>query len=403
MGVPLWVLMVAFVRILDRELCCGFAMARDTNCATERDCALWRRTWRYRLWPPCPVPRRKSAIASLGATTPSAMPTVGMPRHARSLGPALSQSVRHPRDEGHGPSRPSTRLRAQRLPGAAHRGRWAMTRKLRPGRARVGQRCKQQHHKQHARCVQHASPPHAEREGSCDKRTRTNKTVLSLDPRAFQSPPLARQRSTAPAHMDLLGQLLPKSDTSSAGYAHMCKLWVSGIGGCLPISCPLRFGRASPSLCPVCGAPRGTLRPHAKTCRCTVRLLRMKPRRQALPLSTQAGRTARRVAPLLSRQVDAQGQRRAARPRASKSAGGACSHSLASSSNGTTRSALTDEMNEDELRATIEQSLAVLEKTVEQASMEKALLVSLYVGTGCQCGVCTPALISRGTGQHRVD
>ena len=85
---------------------------------------------------------------------------------------------------------------------------------------------------------------------------------------------------------------------------------------------------------------------------------------------------------------------------ASKSAGGAYSHSLASSrSNGTTRSALTDEMNEDELRATIEQSLAVLEKTVEQASMEKeALLVSLYVGTGCHCGVCTPALISvRGT------
>ena len=58
-----------------------------------------------------------------------------------------------------------------------------------------------------------------------------------------------------------------------------------------------------------------------------------------------------------------------------------------------------EEMNEDELQATIEQSLAVLEKTVEQANMEKeALLVSLYVGMGCHCGVCTPALNSvRGT------
>ena len=185
------------------------------------------------LWPPCPGTQAEIQRSLAWARRRlSAMPTVGMPRHARSLGPALSQSVR---------SSPATRAprvpvdhravsRAQRLPGAAHRGEMGDDTGAAP-RPRSGRPALQAAASQ-ATCRLLVLPTLKSRKRH---NPRTNKTRVEPS-----WPSTRRQRSTAPAHMDLLGQLLPKSDTSSAGYAHMCKLWVSGIGGCLPISCPLR-------------------------------------------------------------------------------------------------------------------------------------------------------------------
>ena len=333
------------------------------------------------------------------------MPTVGMPRHARSLGPALSQSVRRS---------PATRAprvpvdhrpvsRAQRLPGAAHRGEMGDDTEAAP-RPRSGRPALQAAASQ-ATCPLRSAcfSSTLKEERKLEKRTRTNKTGLSLGlPDLLSSPHHSPGRGAQHLHTwTCSGSCCPRATRPPPGMLTCVSCGSQASAAACQSHAPCVLGRASPfSLSGLWSAtwdaqtPREDLSVHGAAA--------AHETSQASAATFNAGREDRAE----SRASSEQASRRAGAAEggggrgASKSAGGAYSHSLASSrSNGTTRSALTDEMNEDELRATIEQSLALLEKTVEQASMEKeALLVSLYVGTGCHCGVCTPALISvRGT------